>query len=685
MAVYGKKNRMRLQIRQTHSVGLLAALTIAAIVLSVTFLVWQLKQRELAQAQTETATISNVVLEQMLQNFEGADNLLVGVQERLSNVYGSQFSLDSPQTHLLLSARASGMRQLSALFLVDAQGRVVNSSREFPVAMKSVADREYYKAISQDPTKTFFLDKPVRNRLDNSWTLHMARPLFDVNMRFRGVVVAAMSIAKFELMYTVVKLHYERQISLYMADGTLIASLPHRDDDIGKLAGELAGVNLTTPKSGVYPKIYSVKDGTKNTLSLHGLPKYAVMVGVTDDLYQSLATWRETIVPILIGAFMVIVFTASVSVFLIRKLIRKEELSQELRAANDLYQHTVNSVMDAIVAIDDSQKIVLFNPAAEHMFGLKECDVVGQSFNRLIPERARARHQGHVETFSNTPSISRTMAPQLEITGRRVDGTEFPIESTISKSMIGGKLQMTAVLRDVTEHRRVVVELREVNQQLRNLSTSLQSVREQERARLSRELHDELGQQLTGLKLSLSWLGNRLKDGRSATPDTVDEMRHLLDAAIASVRRISTELRPPILDDLGFGDAVSWMASEFYKRSGLTVVLDLQFAEQIKGEALTTALYRIVQESLTNVVRHAGATQVQIDLVASGKKMILTVRDNGKGMSDSAKLGGIGLVSMRERAHSIDAQFSISSVFGKGTTVEVNFPKTEINLSEEVA
>jgi len=482
-----------------------------------------------------------------------------------------------------------------------------------------------------------------------------------------------------------VKLHYERQISLYMADGTLIASLPHRDDDIGKLAGELAGVNLTTPKSGVYPKIYSVKDGTKNTLSLHSLPKYEVMVGVTDDLYQSLATWRETIVPILIGAFMVIVFTASVSVFLIRKLIRKEELSQELRAANDLYQHTVNSVMDAIVAIDDAQKIVLFNPAAEHMFGLKESDVVGQSFNRLIPERARARHQGHVDTFSNTPSISRTMAPQIEITGRRADGTEFPIESTISKSMIGGKLQMTAVLRDVTEHRRVVVELREVNQQLRNLSTSLQSVREQERARLSRELHDELGQQLTGLKLSLSWLGNRLKDGRSATPDTVDEMRHLLDAAIASVRRISTELRPPILDDLGFGDAVSWMASEFYKRSGLTVVLDLQFAEQIKGEALTTALYRIVQESLTNVVRHAGATQVQIDLVASGAKMILTVRDNGKGMSDSAKLGGIGLVSMRERAHSIDAQFSISSVFGKGTTVEVNFPKTEINLSAEVA
>jgi len=676
---------MRLQLRQTHSVGLLAALTIAAIVLSVSFLVWQLKQRELAQAQTETTTISSVVVEQMLQNLEGADTLLLGVQERLSNIYGSQFSLDSPQTHLLLTARASGMRQLSMLFLVDAQGRVVNSSREFPVAAQSVADRNYFKAISEDPKKTFILDKPVRNRYDNTWTLHMARPLFDANMKFRGVVVAAMSIAKFELMYKVVKFNYERQISLYMTDGTLIASLPHRENDIGQPASELKGVNLSSPANGIYPRIVTKSEGNEKTLSLLALPKFPVVVGVTDDRYLSLSAWRETITPLLIGAFMVIVFTASVSVYLVRKLIRKDEMAQELRVANDLYQHTVNSVMDAIVAIDESQRIVLFNPAAEHMFGLKACDVVGQSFNKLIPERARTRHQGHVAKFSDTQSISRTMAPQLEISGRRADGTEFPIESTISKSMIGGKLQMTAVLRDVTEHRRVVVELREVNQQLRDLSTSLQSVREQERARLSRELHDELGQQLTGLKLSLSWLGTRLKDGRTATPDTVDEMRHLLDAAIASVRRISTELRPPILDDLGFGEAVSWMASEFSKRSSLTVGLNMPVAEQVKGEALTTALYRIVQESLTNVVRHAGATHVQIELVASENKMVLTVRDNGKGMSDSAKTGGIGLVSMRERAHSIEAQFSISSVFGKGTTVEVRFPISQPRMSEELA
>jgi len=266
------------------------------------------------------------------------------------------------------------------------------------------------------------------------------------------------------------------------------------------------------------------------------------------------------------------------------------------------------------------------------------------------------------------------MAPQLEITGRHADGSEFPIESTISKSLIGGQLQMTAVLRDVTEHRRAEVELRELNRQLRSLSTSQESVREQERTRISRELHDELGQQLTGLKLSLSWLGTRLKEGRTATPDTVDEMRHQLDTAIASVRRISTELRPLILDDLGFGEAISWQTLEFAKRSDLEVTLNLQAAEDVQGDELATALFRIVQESLTNVARHANATQVKIDLIAEGDKLVLTINDNGQGIQDNAKQGGIGLVSMRERANSIGAQFNIISSPGLGTTIEVTIP-----------
>ncbi len=184
-------------------------------------------------------------------------------------------------------------------------------------------------------------------------------------------------------------------------------------------------------------------------------------------------------------------------------------------------------------------------------------------------------------------------------------------------------------------------------------------------------MHDDLGQQLTGLKLELSWLSNRLKEGRPAPPEKTDTMRHQLDDAIAAVRRISTELRPLILDDLGFGEAVVWQAGVLSKRTGLEIDLDLSAAALVKNDVLATALFRVVQESLTNIVRHANAEQVEIRLAAEGDDLLLTVRDNGMGIATGAIKGGIGLVSMRERATALGGQFNISSVPGDGTVIEV--------------
>jgi signal transduction histidine kinase len=267
------------------------------------------------------------------------------------------------------------------------------------------------------------------------------------------------------------------------------------------------------------------------------------------------------------------------------------------------------------------------------------------------------------------------MSPNLEIMGLRSDGTEFPIESTISQTMVDGKSQLTAVLRDVTARRRAEAELREMNRQLRGLSASLQNVREQERTRIAMELHDDLGQQLTGLKLELSWLGGRLKDGRTAAPEAFDAMRHQLDNAISSVRRIAAELRPLILGDLGFADAVAWQAGELSRRSGLEIVLDLKDASLVTDDVVATALFRIVQESLTNIARHSGATRVDVRLVEQAGELVLTVKDNGKGMSTEARPGnGIGLVSMRERSTALGGRFRIASIAGAGTTVEVVLP-----------
>lgn len=676
---------MRLQIRETQSVGILAALTIVAILLSVAVLIWGLRGRELEHSRLETVSQTQMLMEQTQQNFDEADLLLQGVQARLSDEYGRRLGLDSVQTHLLLSARASSMRQMASIFLVNAQGIVVNSSRNFPATAQSVADREYFQYFARDATDKLFIERPVRSRVDNSWTMHMARPMVDSDGKFRGVIVAAINIAQFEQMYKMVMLDYERPIAMYFADGTLIASSPGRENMTGVRAPELNNEEFPA-KGGAVRAIQHVGgDGERQVFALGRLAKYPFLISVTDDEILSLASWRETAAPIGMGAMLISIFIAVLAVFLINKLKSREALRVALRAANDLYQHTVDSVMDAIVAADRSMNIILFNPAAEKMFGLPASKALGCSFEILIPERLRSEHRGHISRFAGADAVSRAMAPQLKITGRRGDGSEFPIESTISKSLIDGKLQLTAVLRDMTEQRWVESELREVNDQLRQLSASLQTVREEERTRISRELHDELGQQLTGLKLSFTWLATRLREGRATNASSVDEMREQLDAAVTSVKRISSELRPLILDDLGFDEAVSWHAREFSKRSALEVALNLPAAREVQDDNLATALFRIVQESLTNAARHANATRIRIDLVATANRLVLTISDNGQGISDHAGRGGIGIVSMRERVNSIGGKFSIVSGAGVGTTIEVIVPRLAASAAGDEA
>lgn len=244
--------------------------------------------------------------------------------------------------------------------------------------------------------------------------------------------------------------------------------------------------------------------------------------------------------------------------------------------------------------------------------------------------------------------------------------------------MIGGKSQMTAVLRDVTQRRRAEADLHQLNAQLRELSSSLQDVREQERSRISRELHDDLGQQLTGLKLELAWLSSRIKEGRELPLDRVTDMKGMLDVAITSVRRISTDLRPLILDDLGFAEAVEWHVAEVAKRSHLKIVLNLPAHELVNDDARATALFRIVQESLTNILRHAQAHNVHVSLSSNGESLCLRIQDDGIGMPEKIRVGGIGLVSMRERVNALGGEFRISTAFDSeihpGVLIEVMLP-----------
>ncbi len=605
-----QKYHMRLHIRPTRAIGLLATLTIVLIAVAVAFLLWDMRKRDLEAARLDTFGYTHVIREETEHTFDQVDLVLRGVQERMQTAYGGGLALDSGAVRLLLSARIFGIRQLGALYLLDARGVVVNSSRDDDILGGSHAEQEYFRTFASGGNEGLYIGRPVRDARQGGWALHIARAFTGTDGKFRGVAVAAMNISQLEQSYRSIKADHPRPMSLYLADGTLVASLPHRENLMGEFAPELGAGALPAPGDDVRMVDHATGDGGRQAFALGRTGRFPLLVGVPNDEELALAAWRENSIVVVLGAMLVSAFIAAAAGLLVRGVNRQAELSRALRDANDRYHQTIDSVMDAIVAVDEAHHILLFNPAAERMFGLAQKDVIGQPLSQLVPERVREGHALHMDRFMCSQGESRAMAANIEISGMRADGTEFPIESTISQTLIEGKPQLTAVLRDITQRRRAEEDLREMNRQLRSLSASLQEVREQERTRIAMELHDDLGQQLTGLKLELSWLGGRMKEGRQATPEEVGAMRQLLDTAIASVRRIATDLRPLILDDLGFGEAVAWQTAEFAKRSGLDVQLDLQAQALVRDDVLATALFRIVQESLTNVVRHAGATSV---------------------------------------------------------------------------
>lgn len=226
------------------------------------------------------------------------------------------------------------------------------------------------------------------------------------------------------------------------------------------------------------------------------------------------------------------------------------------------------------------------------------------------------------------------------------------------------------------ERREAEEKLLKSHEQLRALTAYLQFVREEERTRIAREVHDELGQMLTNLKIELAWLAARLPKHRRLLQEKAKQMLSHIDALAHSVRQIVTELRPGILDDFGLVAALEWQAGEFQRRTGLrcTFFSDVQ-RESWDGD-VTTALFRIFQETLTNVLRHAQATRIDVHLWQDGDALLLEVADNGRGITpeEVANTRSIGLLGMRERAALLGGEISFNGAPGRGTTVLIRLP-----------
>jgi signal transduction histidine kinase len=213
-------------------------------------------------------------------------------------------------------------------------------------------------------------------------------------------------------------------------------------------------------------------------------------------------------------------------------------------------------------------------------------------------------------------------------------------------------------------------------EELRNLSQHLQNFREEERTTIAREIHDELGQLLTALKMDLSWLKGKLPEENRQLLNRTRDMDHHIDETIRTVQRISAELRPGILDDLGLGSAIDWQTQEFQKRSGIICTVENSFDCAALDRGRSTMLFRIVQEALTNISRHSEATRANVTLTETGNELVATITDNGKGISQKqlSDSSSIGLIGMRERVRYYNGRVDIDNLPDGGTSVRVTIP-----------
>lgn len=323
------------------------------------------------------------------------------------------------------------------------------------------------------------------------------------------------------------------------------------------------------------------------------------------------------------------------------------------------------------------------------MFGYEEQEISGRLLSdTILPERYREAHTSGLQRYlsgGHGPILNR----RVELSALHKDGREFPIELSVTAMTIEGGKIFSAFLRDISERKQAERALKEAYEQLRDLTRRLTEAEEIERRRLARELHDEFGQALTGLKFDVAWLTKELsrpakgKAGADIKSKAIG-MSQAIDGLIKSVRATAAALRPGVLDDLGLVAALEWLATSFHERTGLPCELsiDASIKDLSFDVALATTVFRGAQELITNVMRHAHSSKAGMRLAVHDGQLILTVYDDGRGMRPEQWKEGrsLGLRGLHERVKLVGGGVKIVSAPNDGTEVTLALPMNHENL-----
>ncbi|MFC2166755.1 PAS domain S-box protein [Acidobacteriota bacterium] len=347
--------------------------------------------------------------------------------------------------------------------------------------------------------------------------------------------------------------------------------------------------------------------------------------------------------------------------------IENKVLIEELH----IKERTMASALNGLAISDMKGKLTYVNDAFIRMWGYDQKDeVLGMSVLEFWKIKSGAR-----DVVTKSKKEGTWIG---ELVGMRKDGTFFDVQisANLVRDIFGNPICKMACFHDITDHKRAESELKNSQTELRSLTSHLQNLREQERKRMAHKIHDELGQELTILKMDLSLLKEILPTDQKNLLDLTSSMMKSIDKTALTVRRISAELRPRLLDDVGLIHAIEWHIKEFQKRTKIKCEFIADNRDINPDIKKSIVLFRVMQEALTNTARHAAATRIKVSLSTKPDKLILIFKDNGKGITQKqiSNSKSFGILGIRESVLSLNGSMEIKGIPDKSTTIKVSLP-----------
>lgn len=620
-----------------------------------------------AESEQDVRRLLRLLSQHTLRVVEPVDQSLLEVRKSLEHAGFGRQALSPQHLRELIRPYAAVKPHVVRFAIVDRDGRVLAVSDQQHPAHEVLIDAPWLRQLAQMPNAGLVVGTPQTSQLSGQMIVPFARAIVAAGSgEFQGVVVAALDVGALQDFHNRVQLEDGWHLALLRQDGAVLSSvdLPPR----WRVAASMLDMAQPAAKTEGFELLRWRPDSTDTLLlGLSDIGGWPLVAAVAVD--AAVATpWRERAL-----AVASVTLPAALGVILMTWLAslaarRARTLSHTLNLTEARHRSLVESSPDGIL-LAKAGRIEYANPAMLSFASAQAAsELLGKRVDELLDGLGAYRRSN---AFDGPAPAS---VVRIEHFLRPLHGAPKEVETLIAPGPQDDGASLLIVVRDISERKRLQREIDAGQHRLEELALASEDAREREKVRIARELHDELGQVLTVQQLDLEMLINEIESMPPRARQRLAAMRSGIDDALRVTRRIASDLRPLVLDDLGLVAAFDWLLSQAKTRCGIECTLDVNGDATTLRSELATALFRIAQECLTNVMRHANARQVTLQLDISPQTITLRVQDDGRGVDPRAVRHGLGLLGIQERARLLGGEATIEPAPGGGTVVQVRLP-----------